>query len=314
MADTDKQEELMRRYLLGEATAEEEMSIETRFFSDDNYFEQMVFLEEQLVDSYVTGRLSREECLNFERNSTSQQRAKISFVRALVEACMTNKEDLLAIPLKTQSLAGRSRNRFFFRYAAVAAVFTLIVGSSSWLIFTRTFGARLNALRVTVIELQKSEAALNETRRALAWAGEELESERNRRIEAENQLSSRTQLRSDSADAMTIALTLDRGTRGGGSSTSISRVPSSVRWLQFYIDVPASGYESYRVEIRRPGEGTVFNQAGIIRHKNERQIRIRVKSETLSPDDYILLLAAQAPGKEVETRVAEYSFRVSAVD
>jgi hypothetical protein len=49
---------LMQRYLAGQLSEEEKTSFEERYFTDDEVFEELVSLENDLVDDYVTGRLS----------------------------------------------------------------------------------------------------------------------------------------------------------------------------------------------------------------------------------------------------------------
>jgi hypothetical protein len=48
-----EQEELMIRYLCGEASPAESFRVEQRFFSDNDYFDQLLATEDALVDEYV---------------------------------------------------------------------------------------------------------------------------------------------------------------------------------------------------------------------------------------------------------------------
>ena len=73
-------------YLLGGLQAEERREIEERFFDDDLFFEEMVILEEELIDSYVSGDLSGEEVTLFEKHYSTipERRVDIRFARTLV--------------------------------------------------------------------------------------------------------------------------------------------------------------------------------------------------------------------------------------
>jgi hypothetical protein len=53
-----KHEELMARYLLGELAEEERITIEERFFTDYDYFEELLSVEGTLLDDYLAGKLS----------------------------------------------------------------------------------------------------------------------------------------------------------------------------------------------------------------------------------------------------------------
>jgi hypothetical protein len=80
------------RYLLGEAlTDAEQAEIEERYFTDDVYFDRLLAVEDDLIDSYVRGGLSADERAQFEHNFLASnrrrekweaQRAIASFFRA----------------------------------------------------------------------------------------------------------------------------------------------------------------------------------------------------------------------------------------
>ena len=51
----------LRRYLLDELTADEQQSIEERLLVDNDYLEQMLIVEEDLIDDFTTGNLSPQQ-------------------------------------------------------------------------------------------------------------------------------------------------------------------------------------------------------------------------------------------------------------
>ncbi|PYS70334.1 MAG: hypothetical protein DMF69_13855 [Acidobacteria bacterium] len=53
-------EQMMTRYLLGELSESEQSVLEKEYFTDPQFFDQMLKIENELVDDYVRGRLSKE--------------------------------------------------------------------------------------------------------------------------------------------------------------------------------------------------------------------------------------------------------------
>ena len=74
----------MVRYLLGLSTEEERTQVEERYFSDGEYFDQLLALEDSLIEEYVTGRMPTERQRAF-RKSYSFRGEDVRFSRALIQ-------------------------------------------------------------------------------------------------------------------------------------------------------------------------------------------------------------------------------------
>lgn len=84
-AETHETAEI-RKYLLGNIQAEDERrKIEERLMFDDDYFEEILMQEEELIQDYVDGHLSAGERRRFEKHFfiSEERRHKIKFARAL---------------------------------------------------------------------------------------------------------------------------------------------------------------------------------------------------------------------------------------
>lgn len=84
----DQMEELdtrLRRYLLGELSDEEQQQIEERLLVDNDYVEQMLIAEEDLIDDYLNGALPPAQRDTYEKRfpATREGRQKIQTARAL---------------------------------------------------------------------------------------------------------------------------------------------------------------------------------------------------------------------------------------
>lgn len=78
----------MLRYLLGDLPEEEKFALEQEYFNDNEKFEQVWALENELVDSYVRGSLPQAERVLFERNYLASYRhqERVSVARSLLQA------------------------------------------------------------------------------------------------------------------------------------------------------------------------------------------------------------------------------------
>ncbi|MBO0856887.1 MAG: hypothetical protein J2P21_00225 [Chloracidobacterium sp.] len=74
-------------YLLNELSPEDQGRFEEAYFGDENLFEQVQAMEEELIDDYVKGNLSSHESRLFERHylATDERRVRIKAARQLVE-------------------------------------------------------------------------------------------------------------------------------------------------------------------------------------------------------------------------------------
>jgi hypothetical protein len=83
---TNDQRDLMVRYLLGGALPEEEQQdIEQRYFDDEDFFEEMELVEQELIDNYLNGRLTQEDQKSFEKHylAVHWRRRRVELIRAL---------------------------------------------------------------------------------------------------------------------------------------------------------------------------------------------------------------------------------------
>ena len=82
---TDKDEILIRRYLLGEVTDEEREQVERQLMTDRQYLDHILRIEESLTDEYVRGELGQDERELFETYflSAPERRDKLEFAESL---------------------------------------------------------------------------------------------------------------------------------------------------------------------------------------------------------------------------------------
>jgi len=73
----ERDDNLLRRYLLGDRMAEAEQErIERSYFESDQNFDRLLEVEDDLIDNYIRGRLSPRESAQFERHFLAAQRRR----------------------------------------------------------------------------------------------------------------------------------------------------------------------------------------------------------------------------------------------
>jgi len=77
---------LIIRYLLGQLPEEELSRFEKCLLADDQLFAELVVVENEMIDCYVEGDLSRQERESFERHYliSAGRRRRVEFAKALI--------------------------------------------------------------------------------------------------------------------------------------------------------------------------------------------------------------------------------------
>ena len=85
MKETNEQKQL-RKYALGKiGEGDERSAIEERIMTDDDYFQKLTMVEEDLIQEYVDENLAPADRANFEKCFliSAENRQKVKFARAL---------------------------------------------------------------------------------------------------------------------------------------------------------------------------------------------------------------------------------------
>jgi hypothetical protein len=108
-------------YLLGELSTEDESTLELEYLRDDDAFDRLVVVEDELAYDYVEGRLNGARRERFERTigATERGRSNVEFARALLGA------------LRASQVAERRMIPRFWAAAIAAAI--LLAAPFTWL-------------------------------------------------------------------------------------------------------------------------------------------------------------------------------------
>jgi hypothetical protein len=329
LKQTEINERMMIRYLLGDLSEQEQVQLEERYFTDDDCFQQLLALEDELIDDYVRGELAAGDRKLFEQRflASPERRQKVEFAQALKQT----------LPLPPKSSWWQALWRFVQRqwlsllaflrmvfaeersilaYALAAGVLILLLGGS-WL-FVETFGLRaqlqkLEAERMTWLqqdrELQQQITQQREQNRQLS---EQLESERSQRRTSEQELA-----KSPSTEPVMLSFVLmpssaSRGTTGKGEGQKVLNISPAARTVQLQLDLDAGGeYKSYRAALRTLDGEELWSQDMLRASRTDagKAVFLKLPAAVFREDDYILILKGIAASGDWE-EVGSYVFSV----
>jgi hypothetical protein len=329
-------ERLITRFLLGQLSEAEQSAVEERLLADDEYFAQLVAMEDVLVDDYVLGRLTDDDRAGAELlfRSSLLERREVKFTEDLVaslkrarqarearqkrktkQAVDTGKIVALKTPVWLQSQASLNLIATGLRglpktFSVTAGLMVLVVaGGSLYFLFqyrrqTRELLDQQVALERNVQEVREK---LDKEIQDSSELGKKLDLENKMRAQAEEALA---QLRTDEPRSVTsVFLSPTVFERAGGPKTVTVNVNATL--LRFLLRVPSTPrYPTYHVLIKTFDGREIWSRASIPASQIKQNKLSFVLSASLFPyNDYRIELGSVAEngGSQV---VADYAFKV----
>ncbi|MGH9872440.1 MAG: anti-sigma factor family protein [Pyrinomonadaceae bacterium] len=266
-----KEQASLRQYLLGSLPPGEIGALEERLLTDAAFYDELLMVEDELIDQYLSGEQSQAERESFESHFSQppERQQKIRFARTLKQYLKNTSEgqaDVAAAePSRDERVAldrRETRKRSFFPFLAanpilnyaLAASLVLIIGVVSWTVINR-----LNP-------------GSHEPGQALAVV-------------------------------LTPGLTRD-----GGEIKKIS-IPPGTDTVQLQLELPKADYSTYRVEILTSERTSVFVAGGLQPATANKSINVSLPASLLRRDDYSVKLSGKHADGVYED-VASYVFRV----
>jgi len=313
----DQSENLIRRYLLGELAEADQAALEQELLIDRGKFDRVWAVENELVDSYVRGEMSRADRERFEAHylASPLHRERV----AIAESFLTNidqgvgetvevreKEPLVPwsdrIPLRSP--------RLIFGLVLVMAL--LLTFSTVWSYIER---ARLTWQIADVQkEAQTERASLKQREREVASRNQELEkeiadlSQRNEQLKAElEQLRRRPQA---SAPTVLYFLLTPAPVRSE-KALPLPTIPLLTGEARLLMELDGADYANYQIILQTvEGREILRRRAGKVSFGKDRAFAtLPVNSGELTRGDYILILFGHTTdGKSEE--IDRYFFRV----
>ena len=299
MAESSERANFIRRYLLGQASPQDHAAFEEQYFADEDVFEDLTAAENDLIDDFVRGALSRDDRAQFLSYflTTPERRERVAFARSLFEyaasetAAGASAGPSALLPAKPPHPMVIGRSSFFIRSAAsFTAVLALV--AVIWLVIVN------NRLRN---ELQKASAQQQKTQRQ--------DQELHRQI---SELTSQLEIAAVPGPGQAIILftltpNLERGTTPG----NVLSLPLSIAEASLVLKRKPEERFAYSAVLETV-EGREVWKGGHLPARataNATIVMVRVPSNALRTGDYILKLTGTTAEGKIE-ELDPYAFRV----
>ena len=290
MQETESQKTALRRYLLGSAPEDERESVEQALLADENLYEELLVIEDELIDQYVWGQLPEPERTSFIQylDALPDHKERLEFAQALRAHSLGSRAEA---SVATAGSRGTPEEGFGFRVPALflAAAVLLIMLGGVWSL--ATISALRKEVRTSQTELERSREGVAESRLSSDPVG--------RGAPGTGSIPSRSFL-------------LRAGTFRSGGTTQVLPMPQEPALVEIRLDLGVADYESYRAVFHdaQSAELMSVSQLGARVQENEILVAFSVSSERFTTGDYYISLSGVIEGGELEP-VARYDFRIS---
>jgi hypothetical protein len=315
----------LRGYLLGELPLEEQRLLEERLFADDNSFQQLLFIEEELIDDYLSGELSAHERARFENHflAAPERQRDLSFAKALRKYAATAAAASKQSP-DSSSWVSRLRAFLAARKPALAFSFALILAllvvGGFWLV-RRAQKEERASLQPQPSETQSPPSDMvqkpikpdNQTTDV-----NQVENHNQANLPAEIPVINRPQnskapTNSSQPKPSAFKIVLASGLVRGDGGAKIEKVPRGTTTARLEIEVdPAAGdYQSYSVVLQTASGEKILSGSGLPARaaSGGKTVVWEIPAKLLKREDYYLKLSGRNAAGQFEPAGA-YSFRV----
>ncbi|HKG22337.1 MAG TPA: hypothetical protein VKC34_10590 [Blastocatellia bacterium] len=324
MEPSFEDDERIRLYLLGDLPGQEQGRLEERLMSDDEFFKQLLAVEEELIDDYVHGLLTQSERARFEAHflSTPDRQQRLSFARALDLYASRKTEPSPATAPKQGPASWWRLLLSFFRLESPAlslafagAALLLAAGGAYLLYKVSQTGQAPQQIRVEEKGPETTEtpgspvpqpAPQDKVADGHAPGPAPHPADRPQPTPPDRRPDS-----PPSGALRLAAVILPGGVRSGGQTNRIAPVPGE-KAVRVKLNLDEDRYTSYRAEIKnadRPGALPPQDRLKAVGAGSAKAVFLRVPFSLYPPGDYEVTLKGRTARGELES-VGKYSFRV----
>lgn len=313
-------ETAIRRFLLGKMTDDERILFEEKFIADENLFNEIRVVEDELIENYVQNSLSPSDKRNFERNflTTEKRRQRVAFTRTMIDELAAQKT--VADTKKTVTVAENksvwNSIETFFKNPALAFGVTLallILAVGGWFLL-RNLSERPNEIvqqitptpTVEIVQSnlnQNSAGNQNIQANTISPSANIINNTANKTNASENQNSQNQK----DAKIVNPVIALFTGTVRSQGKTNQLNLPKAASGATLQLNLESDDYKNYRVEIVDADGKTVY-QSGKLKSLKSK-VNLFVPAGKLKQGDYLVKLSG-LNSEEKEESAADYSLRV----
>jgi anti-sigma factor RsiW len=319
---------LIRRYLLGDVTPEEQRQIEKHVFGDQRDLSRLDRIENELIDEYLSGDLSDESRARFETHfmNAPERRERVAFAKALNSYVLVKKMPLSTLEPSAadhqKSLVAESSRRSVTRARAMFQTLTLCAVVVLGILLVRLSADRariktqLDQARAAQADFARQEAELRREVDEQHTRSEELAQALKRENEKLIALAEESRRRPPHSvsriEPSLQALVLFPGVTRGQEEVATLVVAPGQNSVRLALIMGKARYERYSVSlISVQGNKQVWSQEGLDRTKTRygEAIVTALPVHQLTMADYLVELHGIARDKS-ERKLATYLFHV----
>jgi hypothetical protein len=314
----DQREKLIRRYLFGELTEADQAAFEQGLLNDRGKFDQVWAVENDLVDSYARGEMSRADRERFEAHylASPLHRERVTIAEAFLTSIDQAPGETVKVREKESIVPWRRRfllcsPRLVFGVMLVMAPLLTLSAVWSYVERVRLTGQIASGQK----EAQAERAFLKQRERELASRNQELEKEIadvSQRSESSKTELERLRLRRQASAPTVLSFLLTPAPVRDEKAPPQTTILISAGKARLLMELDGDVFANYQVIIQTvEGREILRRQAGKVRLGKDRAFAtLPVKAGELNLGDYILILFSQvADGRSKE--IDRYFFRVS---
>lgn len=320
-------EEVIKRYLLGDSTTDEQAEIENRLFADSTFLDRLLIIENELIHDYVMGTLSPGERAQVERfflQSPDRQR-RLRVGQLLREPAARAREESTVV-------AARARWtqywRWLFLNPRVALTVAVVILATGLLWLLRD----MQVLKKQVADLGRQREQEKHTTEAWAQLAVENQELRKRIQETQQEVDSlkslmkvrdRTSPRDTTKQpdggsgsgekliAMAKPVELWPGQRMGAAGTNRVRIEPGSTEVLLQLNLEEDAYRTYGVQLRDADNNQLWSADGLRtqRSRGARALIVKIPVRVLTAGDYVLTVRGNRTATQ-SVRVDSYEFRV----
>jgi hypothetical protein len=306
------QEQTIQRYLLGELPESEQVLLEQQYFTDQQLFEQMVQVENELVDKYAHGLLTPMIRERFEKHylTDPQRRERARFAEAMAEKIGQNKMIDSREPWLSRLLYSLRGPQL--AWGLSTAVLLITVVAAWFFIESRRLRQDLARSESERVSSERRELELQQQVTDEHLRSEDLAAELERlRSNQETEGSPATVEVKKPSRFATLVLTIG-GTRSLDTGPpALLSIRDGTEQVRLQLNLRESDYSSYRVLLQSAGGEEIYSW-NRLRPRGTRtgaSLTLLLPARRLVAGDYILTLRGVSDSDEVED-VSKSLFRV----
>lgn len=326
-----KHERAIRQYLLGELSGTELEEVEEKMLADSAYLDQVSVWEDDLINNYVCGLLSKQDQERFEKKffQTREGCEQVKLANALRKYALgssTTRQEPLYQSAERSSFKPSIFDLLISpvpvrRYVLAALALMLILGGAWVTVEIRQMQNRVNQIRDEQGTHNGYEQGLKQQLAAQQALNQQLSDELQFQQEQQTKLQQElAALKNAKSGAKATALPLSRALatvfllpgsdRSPGERKKLIIGPN-VESVPLQLSLKGGGYENYRAALVTSEDKEIWSASLLKPRKlaSTRNVNVVLQADSLSSGDYFVKLSGITADETLED-VGKYYFKV----